>query len=357
MYRRIRYPAAVSQAWRSLRAGAPWSDRIFAALPVAPIWVGVGFAVALLLAFALLSAALGGFSEFLAGEETLLQARDARLGVVIVILAAFLPTAHRYAMLGAVRNLEALQPLLAPGSGGDAVRLPSHRRRIAALMGLLLPPLVGLTVDRDPGLYLRAEYWGVEQIWSWSLGAFCGWNLGAFIDTTLACSRRFSEIAGRLERIDLFDLSGLAPFARQGLLFALLWVLLPSVFAVNAVDRDFATSISVLTAICVVVGTTALLLPVLGVHRRIRQAKRAEIGRVEAAMRGDAGALASSAIAGRAPGPSLADLIAYRGWLESRPEWPFDTGMRLRFGLYLAIPLGSWLGGALVERLLTTALE
>jgi hypothetical protein len=31
--------------------------------------------------------------------------------------------------------------------------------------------------------------------------------------------------------------------------------------------------------------------------------------------------------------------------------------MRLRFGLYLAIPLGSWLGGALVERLLTTALE
>jgi hypothetical protein len=324
---------------------------------VAPIWVGVGFAVALLLAFALLSAALGDFSEFLAGDENLLQARDARLGVIIVILAAFLPAAHRYATLGAVRNLEALQSLLVPGSGGDAVRLPTHRRRIAVLLGLLLPPLVGLTVDRDPGLYLRADYWGVEQIWSWSLGAFCGWNLGAFIDTTLACSRRFSEIAERLERIDLFDLSGLAPFARQGLLFALLWVLLPSIFAVNAVDRDFASSISVLTAICVVIGTTALLLPVLGVHRRIRQAKHAEIGRVEAAIRGDAAALAGSAIAARGASPSLADLITYRGWIESRPEWPFDTGMRLRFALYLAIPLGSWLGGALVERLLTTAVE
>ena len=85
----------MSQASRSLRAGASGSDRIFAALPVAPIWVGVGFAVSLLLAFALLSAALGDFSEFLAGEETFLQARDARLGVIIVILAAFLPTAHR----------------------------------------------------------------------------------------------------------------------------------------------------------------------------------------------------------------------------------------------------------------------
>jgi hypothetical protein len=357
MYRRIRYPAAVGQASQSLRAGAPWSDRIFAALPVAPIWLGVGFAVALLLAFALLSAALGDFAEFLAGEESLLQARDARLGVIIVILAAFLPTAHRYAMLGARRNLGALRPLIAPGSDGDAVRLPFHRRRIAALLGLLLPPLVGLSVDRDPGLYLRADYWGVEQIWTWSLGAFCGWNLGVFIDTTFACSRRFSEIAARLERIDLLDLSGLAPFARQGLLFALLWVLLPSIFAVNAVDRDFASSIFLVCAVCVVVSTTALLLPVLGVHRRIREAKHEEIGRVEAAIRGDAAALEGSAIAARGSSPSLADLIAYRSWIESRPEWPFDTGMRLRFGLYLAIPLGSWLGGALVERLLTTALE
>jgi hypothetical protein len=347
----------VGEASRSLRAGAPLSDRLFEALPVAPAWVGAGFAVTLLLAFAALSAVLGDFSEFLVGEESLLQARDARLGVVIVILAAFLPTAHRYAALGAKRNLDALLPLIASGSDGDGVHLPSHRWRIAALLGLLLPPLVALTVDRDPGLYLRAEYWGVEQIWAWSLGAFCGWNLGVLIDTTLACSRRFSEFAGRIQRIDLFDLSGLAPFARQGLLFALLWVLLPSIFAVNAVDQDFASIISALAVACVVVGTTALLLPVLGIHRRIREAKHVEIGRVEAAIRGDAGALEGSEIAARGSTASLADLIAYRAWIEARPEWPFDTWMRLRFGLYLVIPLGSWLGGALVERLLTTVLE
>jgi len=35
---------------------------------------------------------------------------------------------------------------------------------------------------------------------------------------------------------------------------------------------------------------------------------------------------------------------------------PFDAAMRARFLLYAAIPLGSWLGGALVERLLGSVL-
>jgi hypothetical protein len=39
------------------------------------------------------------------------------------------------------------------------------------------------------------------------------------------------------------------------------------------------------------------------------------------------------------------------------PEWLLDTPMRARFFLYVAIPLGSWLGGALVERLLDTFLS
>jgi hypothetical protein len=30
--------------------------------------------------------------------------------------------------------------------------------------------------------------------------------------------------------------------------------------------------------------------------------------------------------------------------------WPFDISIKLRFALLLLVPLGSWLGGALVER-------
>lgn len=38
-------------------------------------------------------------------------------------------------------------------------------------------------------------------------------------------------------------------------------------------------------------------------------------------------------------------------------EWPFDAPTLARFLLYVAIPLGSWIGGALVERLLGAALD
>jgi hypothetical protein len=36
-------------------------------------------------------------------------------------------------------------------------------------------------------------------------------------------------------------------------------------------------------------------------------------------------------------------------YVEDLSTSPFTQASRLRFGLYLALPLGSWLGGALVD--------
>ena len=62
--------------------------------------------------------------------------------------------------------------------------------------------------------------------------------------------------------------------------------------------------------------------------------------------------------AGRATeGGRLADLLAYRSYLEEIREWPFDNPTMMRFLLYLMIPIGSWLGGALVERVVSDFLD
>jgi hypothetical protein len=103
--------------------------------------------------------------------------------------------------------------------------------------------------------------------------------------------------------------------------------------------------------------TAALLLPVRGVHLRIRTAKLDELDRVNRAIHGDAEALHRSALSKRETIPSLADLVAYRSLVDAAREWPFDASTFRRFGLYLMIPLGSWMGGALVERLIDGLLE
>jgi hypothetical protein len=111
------------------------------------------------------------------------------------------------------------------------------------------------------------------------------------------------------------------------------------------------------SAAALAIGTTAMLLPLRGIHARIVEAKRAELERIEAAIGGDERALVGTRIAGRSATPSLADLIAYRELIERLPEWPLDASSFRRLGLYALIPIGSWIGGALVERAVGFALD
>jgi hypothetical protein len=337
-----------------------WTGRLYQTVPISPIWMGVGIVVGLLLVFVAIAWAFGGIAIVRAGEEGLWKYREARLAVLVALLAGYLPTARRYVVLGAQKNLEDLLPLLGSApQDSDSVRrsfvfLEPRAVRTAGFLGFLILPFTALMVDRDPMLYLQREYYGAEQVFAWVVGAWVGWSLGGFLYATLAYARRFSDLAGQIERIDFLDLQALAPFARQGLRSALLWLVLLSLLTLNVVDLVWFSTIA---AIGLVGGTAALMLPVRGIHLRMRQAKQAELQRVHAAIRGDPGGLSGSLIGEHATSLRLSDLFAYRSFLESVREWPFDAPSMLRFALYLAIPLGSWLGGAFVERLLGAALD
>lgn len=122
-------------------------------------------------------------------------------------------------------------------------------------------------------------------------------------------------------------------------------------------ERLDLTWFALIAAVAVAGAVAALVLPVRGIHLRLRATKRAELERVHGALRGVPDALGGSPIAGRAGGLGVADLLAYRSFVEGVREWPFDSPTLLRFALILGLPLGSWLGGALVERLLAAALD
>ena len=100
-----------------------WTERFHRTAPVSPIWVGVGIVVGLLALFLVIAWAFGGLAIVRAGDLGLWEYREARFGILVALLAGYLPTAHRYVDLGAKKNLEDLSPLLAsPSRQLDAAR-------------------------------------------------------------------------------------------------------------------------------------------------------------------------------------------------------------------------------------------
>lgn len=329
-------------------------DRLLAHSPIASGWIGLAISLLLFASFTVLTLWSGGYATVAASGRSAWEYREFRLAVLVVSVAGYLPVARFHLMRSAARNRRDLSRWLT-ADGIHAIAPLCPRRSVrAGLIGLSILPITALIVDRDPGLYFRSGYWAVEQAFAWVVGGFATFWAGSFAYATLAWSKHFSLLAASLGEIDLLDPKGGAPFVRQGLTSALLWVVLLSLMALNVVDLAWFVVIAVFAG---VVGVAALLLPVQGVRSRIRLAKQREIERIIGALRGDGTALAGSPIRARSAGLSVADLLAYRRYVESVREWPFDTVTIVRFGLYLVIPLGSWLGGALVERLLGAALD
>jgi hypothetical protein len=78
---------------------------------------------------------------------------------------------------------------------------------------------------------------------------------------------------------------------------------------------------------------------------------------VNAAIRTESAARLEAGERWEAADSRLSDLIVYRGLIESLSSWPIDLTTLLRFGLYLFVGLGSWLGAAFVERMLGRILD
>ena len=328
-------------------AEADWLDRWLERAPLPPWGLALGFA-ALVLGLVVLAAALIEHGVRI-GEAGLLANRDLRLGLTITVLAAYTPAARHYLLRAAEKNLATLRRLLGPrAEPALAISVPWLPGWVAWLF-VLAAPAAGFAIDRDPGIYFRSGYWSVGNAWSWSLGMFAAWALGRHAIATLGVSRQFSAIAAALPEVDPLDRRWLAPFASQALFMALLWLLVPAIWAVNLVDNPFLLVVPAISGICIAVGSAALLLPTRGVRRRLAEAKERELAAVHAALRGDDTALDGSLLSGRLERESVADLVAWARYVADLSTSPFTQATRLRFGLYLALPLGSWLGGALVD--------
>jgi hypothetical protein len=332
--------------------------RLIESLPFPPLVGGLVIAAAIYGAF-LLWTVLFGTSLGRLPDITVQPLWIPELILAVVIGMA--PAVTAYTLRGTARDVEALGPVL-QGSDAEHARLlgeiTSYRRWIPRLVGALMATGGPLLVVLDPALWTGGNVPDPLHptfLWVLARNVLHIWLVSRAACLELMLAQSFSSLAEHLRPIDLLDPGALRPFERRGLRSVLLWMVFASLHSLLYLGDWAADALVVVLLFLVAFAGAAFLLPVMGAHRRIREAKGAELARVRAAIHRERG-LAVGDTTSSSPG-KLGDLVAYEARIRGVSEWPFDAPTVLRFLLYLGIGLGSWLGGALVERALDVALD
>jgi hypothetical protein len=343
--------SAISGARRPARG--PWTQAWIDALPLAPVWTGLALAAGHVL--------LGGVYHALLvaprpGAWWAVYREVLDSTAVFALLIGYAPAALAYARRGHRTLLRELRPTLSCSEAEfselerEAGRFDMPVLRIvggiAALCGIS-------TTLFTTGILERFHLGSATLSWVlWQNGA-AFWLMVRSAAHDLRVSAVVSRATERHAEVDPLALGPLAPLARRGLQSALLIVLGISIFSLLLGVGNVSPLLPVAQASTVALAAFALVLPSIGVHRRIRSARREELGRLASEIH------AVRERSSQAPGaeaPSLdlrlASLLTLRQHVEDAREWPFDLGTLGRFLLYAAIGVGSWLGGAIVERLL-----
>jgi hypothetical protein len=337
--------------------------RLVESAPVPPLLVGAAIAAGVLLLCLVAEAAWGDLAAIASGERSHQKVGDYVFSLVLSLFAGYVPAAHSVALSSQRHAFDALRPALR-GTGAElsalraeVTRFDAGALRAAGAWGVGVSLLVPLLVDQSLGAYRIGEFNAMALVHRLLL-PLIGWMIGRFGYVAMVGSGRLAGLAERMD-VDLLDLSPLAPLVRHGLRNALLYVGVVSITLLLATAWGTRPGLAWVLAgglaLSLALGAMALLVPVRGAHAVIREAKRAELAWCNRAIRRRRDALrAGSGASDAAP---LVELVGYRNLVDSVREWPVDASTLTRFALYLAIPVGSWLGGALVERLVNALLD
>jgi len=348
------------------RSRLPQPLRFADSVRLSPVWIGTMLAVALLVGFLLLEWVLGRFTVLLAPDAPPAGGEDFRVSLVMLVLAAYLPAAQMAGLRASRRTLDELRPLLrcstdefsALRDGMGSVRPLGYRG--SAIIGLLIGVLAMAAAEPGWVSYGVLQHYP-EAISHRILAPMLGLLTAILIHSRVSDSRRLSRLSRERVEVDLLAPPALAPFARLGLRNALIFIGAISIGLLFLADTGAAPGMAkVLVFVFLLLGGTAIivtLLPALGIRERIRGAKREALEECRERIRSLGDDWRAGSSQARAERAGLADLLAYRSLVESVPEWPFNAPSLRRLLLYLAIPLGSWIAGAMVERGLDRLLD
>ncbi len=344
------------------RLPASAEERLLGALPLSPLWVGLGLGGLLFLLYLASGFAFDVFRALAVAGTPLWRVPEVREILLLCVLLGYALATEPLTRRNVTQLLDTLQSSLPEADEedgrvlGELLDLRRGPRWIAAGLGALLGLWVGIAAD--PEFIGLARPGALHEIWEITLNVGVCVVFARGVYASLYIGRRCARVAREVVDVDLLDLEPLKAFTRFGMRSATLWVVGGSLVALFFLNWGFSLFTTFGVVATLSMASAALLLPVGGVHDRIRTEKRLAIVRVNRVLRRDRARVLESSTGGEVEAAArLPGLLAYREHLDSVPEWPFDLPTLLRSALLLAIAVGSWLGGAVVERLLGAALD
>ena len=322
----------------------PWTLRAYNALPGNPVWIGIGFAFGLLVIFLV--------GRAIVDDANTSSPDELRVAVTQIFITAFSASAYAYLLMTARKTTHELSPVAQHVPHWQTIvdRAGKHPRWILLLVGATSFLVVGVAVTNattiDPVNPWEWRNWSYDVFWHRTTSVLFVWWIGCFCYVIVAESTRLSRLSDKIESLDLLDLRPYLPLIRQGLTNALLVIGMVSVLSLLAVESRYGPVLVGFWISFIVLAWAGMMLPLRGIRKKIRVAKEQELDWCRQSLKDSRDALKSGAVGQQ----SIAEIMAYKSMIENIRNWPFDNPTLVRFTLYLLIPLGSWLGGAFVER-------
>lgn len=327
----------------------PLSHRLIEMIPIPPYITGLLVSSACFIGYFLIQLSNGVVAKTLSGE---IPSIALRASLILMVLLGYLPFAHWYLRQWTRQHL---------GDLTQSFNLEDQRR--VPRESLLIPiGIFGWWAFVGLFLVIPEPDYQIFQPWNWALDyallvlaiSLSGWWMGRFSFELIWSALQLNNMAMRLPILNLLDAESNRSFTQHGVQSALLVVIMMSITAPIAVQPEGGVvGAAVNSVLMLFLALTALILPMRGIHQRIQTQKREELATIRQHIQRERDKLlaASGGVDDR-----LVALLAMETRIERVEEWPFGAGSLYRVGFYLLLGLGSWVGAALVERMLESAL-
>jgi hypothetical protein len=323
---------------------SPWTLRVYDALPGNPLWIGIGSTVALSLLFLI--------GRTLVGNDLNSDLNDLRIALTQILITTYWASAYAYLLSSVRATTRDLSPVGQHAADWQSIveRAGKYRRGVLPLLGVVSYVVIGIGVTNAttpaPTEPWDWHLWTYDVFWHRITTVFFAWWLACSCYVVVVESARLSRLSEEFDSLDLLDLAPYQPLVRQGLINALLLIGGVSVMSLLGVESRYGTVLAGFWITSILLAWVGLMLPLRGIRRKIREAKDRELDWCRRALIRERDDLKSGADGQT----NIGQVVAYQEVINDIRNWPFDNPTLVRFALYLLIPLGSWLGGAFVER-------